>query len=129
MFETTVIRVMAYLVGIYMILAAVHQLIVSHFLDFQSWVEQAVDSSTISTLIVSASIPIGIGVTVAAFFNKRMLLLVSLAFAASYQIALTILNIIDTKFQGTPAIPALTIAFLAELLWCYYKLQPKALEI
>ncbi|QLF83423.1 hypothetical protein SEA_NICEHOUSE_210 [Rhodococcus phage NiceHouse] len=129
MFESQIIRILVYLAGFYTLIAASHQLIVSKFWDFQSWVLNAVDSPTLATIIVGIGIPIGLTVIIAAVTNRRMPLLWALSFLFTYQIGSAVLNITDTGGKGTPSVPAIFIGLFAATLWGYYKLKPEALHM
>lgn len=128
MFGSQVIRFLVYVVGFYALVASVHQLIVTYFFDFQSWVANAVDSPSTATLIISIGLLIGLVVIGAAKFNKRKPLLIALAFSFAYQVSSAALNIIDTHGMGTPSVPALFLGLISATLWVYYKLEPKAMD-
>lgn len=129
MFESQIIRLLVYLVGFYTLVAAAHQLIVTQFWNYQSWVLNAVDSPTLASVIVAIGIPIGLMVIAAAFTNRRKLLMFALSLSFTYQIGSAILNVIDTLGKGTPSVPALFIGLGVATLWAYYKLQPDGLHM
>ena len=128
MFENQIIRVLVYIVGIYVLLASAHQIIVTEILGFDSWLSNALESINITTGILSIGVAIGVGVIVAAALNKRKTLLYSLGALSSFELALALINIWDTVGQGTPALPALAVAAISSTLWSYYRLQNDGLE-